>query len=186
MRLCCPIFADSLCGLYVLCDYYLISALLLPCYHILMLVFGISLNVIAVLALLNLSRMVRPGGRGRGGNDPPPPPDYMAAMMQQFELNRQFMQNIMAQFPQPNQHGHHHQNAAVNLHDFTRLNPTVFRNTVQPMDADDWLRDITHELDSAGVDPVDYVTFAAYHLKGPAAQWWSTHKRSLPAGEVIT
>src|SRR3954469_25446537 len=92
----------------------------------------------------------------------------------------------MAQFPQQNQNGQHHQNAAVNLHDFTRLNPTVLRNTVQPMYADDWLRDITHELDSAGVDPADYVTFAAYHLKGPAAQWWSTHKHSLPAGEVIT
>src|SRR3954466_15271753 len=54
------------------------------------------------------------------------------------------------------------------------------------MDADDWLCDITHELDSAGVDLVDYVTFTAYHLKGPAAQWWSTHKRSLTVGEVIT
>ena len=74
----------------------------------------------------------------------------------------------------------------MNLHDFTRLNPTVFGNTVQPIDADDWLRDITHELDSAGVDPADYVTFATYHLKVPAAQWWSTHKRSLAAGEVIT
>src|SRR3954467_15911814 len=96
------------------------------------------------------------------------------------------MQNIMTQYPQQNQNGHHHQNAAVNLHDFTRLNPTVFRNTVQPMNADDWIRDITHELDSAGVDPADYVTFAAYHLKGPAAQWWSTHKRSLTVGEVMT
>jgi hypothetical protein len=26
----------------------------------------------------------------------------MAGMMQQFELNRQFMENIMAQFPRPN------------------------------------------------------------------------------------
>src|SRR4051812_17055636 len=92
----------------------------------------------------------------------------------------------MAQFPQQNQNGHHHQHAVVNLHDFTRLNPMVFRHTVQPMDADDWLRDITHELDSDNVDPGDYVTFVAYHLKGPAAQWWSTHKRSLPVGVVIT
>jgi hypothetical protein len=47
--------------------------------------------------LLNFSRMVRPGarGRGRGANNPPPPPDYMAGMMQQFELNRQFMQGLM-------------------------------------------------------------------------------------------
>ena len=42
--------------------------------------------------------MVRPNarGRGRGANaDNPPPPDYMAAMMQQFELNRQFITGIM-------------------------------------------------------------------------------------------
>ena len=32
----------------------------------------------------------------------PPPPEYMAGMMQPFELNRQFMENIMAQFPRPN------------------------------------------------------------------------------------
>src|SRR3954466_5463079 len=125
-------------------------------------------------------------GRGRAGNEPPPPPDYMAAMMQQFELNRQFMENFMPQFPQPNQHGHHHQHATVTLHDFTRLKPTSFRNSVQPLDADDWLRDITHELESANVDPADYVNFAAYHLKGASAQWWSTHKGSLPVGEVIT
>ena len=130
--------------------------------------------------------MVRPGGRGRGANNPPPPTDYMAGMMQQFELNYQFMEAIMAQFPQQNHHGQDQQPAAVNLHDFTRLNPTVFRNSVQPLDADDWLRDITHELESADVAPANFVTFAAYHLKGPAAQWWSTHKRSLPEGEVIT
>ena len=55
----------------------------------------------AELPLLYISRMVRPGGRGRGG-DAPPPPEYMAGMIQQFELNRQFMENLMAQFPRPN------------------------------------------------------------------------------------
>jgi len=104
----------------------------------------------------------------------------------QFELNRHFMENVMARFPQPNQYGHHHQHTTVTLHEFTRLNPTMFRNSVQPLDADDWLRDITHELESANVNPADYVNFASYHLKGAAAQWWSTHKRSLPIGEVVT
>src|SRR3954471_20171202 len=41
-------------------------------------------------------------------------------------------------------------------------------------------------LQSANVDLADYVNFAAYHLKGAATQWWSTHKRSLPVGEVIS
>ena len=45
--------------------------------------------------------MVRPAGRGRGANDPPPP-EFIAGMMQQFELNRQFMEGMMAQFPRLN------------------------------------------------------------------------------------
>ena len=173
--------------LYVLIGYSYASASLLFHCRITSCWYQVSRKiVITELPLLNFSRMVRPAGRGRGANNPPPPPDYMTGMMQQFELNRQFMAGIMAQFPQQNQHGHNQQHASVNLNEFTRLNPTMFRNSVQPLDADDWLHDITHELESAKVDPADYVNFASYHLKGAAAQWWSTHKRSLPVGEVIT
>ena len=55
----------------------------------------------AELPLLYISRMVRPGSGGRGGNAPPPT-EYMAGMIQQLAMNRQFMENIMAQFPGPN------------------------------------------------------------------------------------
>ena len=130
--------------------------------------------------------MVRPGGCGRGANNPPPPPDYTVGMMQQFELNRQFMEGIMAQLPQQNHRAHNQQPTVVALHDGTRLNPTVFRNSDQPLDADDWLRNISHEMESTNVAPANLVTLASYHLKGSAAQWWSTHKRSQPDGEVIT
>ena len=120
--------------------------------------------MITELSPVESSRMAGRGGRGRGrgANEPPPPPDYMAAMMQQFALNQQFMQGLMAQFPNQN-----NQNA-VTLRDFVRLNPTQFRNADSPLDADDWLRDIAHELDSAKVAAADYVTFATYFLKGPA------------------
>src|SRR6266566_5109305 len=115
--------------------------------------------------------MVRPTGHGRGhAPEYPPPPDYMAAMMQQFELNRQFMTNIMNQFPHQNNQNQQH--AAITLQEFVRLNPTIFRSSVQPLDADDWLRDIVYEMESANVAPASFVTFASYLLKGPAAQWW--------------
>ena len=37
------------------------------------------------------------------------------------------------------------------LQDFMRLNPTIYRSSTQPLDADDWLRDITYEMESASV-----------------------------------
>jgi hypothetical protein len=67
-----------------------------------------------------------------------------------------------------------------------RLNPTVYRSSTQPLDADDWLRDITYELESASVAPASYVTFATYFLKGLAAQWWDSHMHSHPIGTIIT
>ena len=87
----------------------------------------------AELPLLHVSRMVRPAGRGRGGNDPPPP-EFFAGMMQQFELNRQFMEGMMAQFPRPNMNQHP---TRVTLQDFMHLNLTIYRSSTQPLYADD-------------------------------------------------
>ena len=73
--------------------------------------------------------MVRPAcGRGRGANaNHPPPPDYMAAMMQQFEVNRQFIQGIVNQIrkqQQQQQNNNHLQHLGpISLMEFERLNP---------------------------------------------------------------
>ena len=85
---------------------------------------------------------------GDNNPPPPPPPDYMAAMMQQFELHRQFMQGVIDQFPRPNAY---HQPATITLPEFVRLNPVTFYNSTNPLDADDWLRDIFFEMESAAV-----------------------------------
>src|SRR3990170_2347640 len=115
--------------------------------------------------------------------DDPPPPPYIAEMRQQFELNREFMTGVLAQFPTQNAQ---QQSSPITLPEFMRLNPSVFRSSTNPMDADDWLRDITFEMESANVAPDSYVTFATFHLKGPAAQWWESHKSMLPAESVST
>ena len=113
----------------------------------------------------------------RMADDPPPPP-YMAAVLQQLDLNRQFMAGVMAQLP--------NQNSPITLQEFVHLSPSTYRNSANPMDADDWLRDILLEMESANVAPASYVTFAAFHLKGPAAQWWESHRHMLHTGTVTT
>jgi hypothetical protein len=69
---------------------------------------------------------------GRMADDPPPPP-YIAAMMQQF------MTGLLAQFPNQNTL---QQSTPITLPEFVRLNPSTFHSSTDPMDADDWLRDI--------------------------------------------
>ena len=54
------------------------------------------------------------------------------------------------------------------------------------MDADDWLRDILCEMEPANVACAYNVTFETFHLKGPAAQWWESHRGVLPAETVTT
>src|SRR3954467_10154149 len=125
-------------------------------------------------------------GRGRGANNPPPPPDYMAAMMQQFQLNQVFMQGVIDQLQNQNRNQHQNQPPVVTLRDFMCLNPSTFHQPAQLLDADDWLRDINRQLEFANVSAADYVNFASYFLRGPAAQWWDTYKGSLAEGTVVT
>ena len=110
--------------------------------------------------------------------DDPPPPPYMVAILQQFDLNRQFMAGVMAQLP--------NKNAPIALQEFVRLNPSTFRSSANPMDADDWLREITVQMESAVVAPGFYVTYEMYHLRDPASQWWESHRLALPDGTETT
>src|SRR4051812_8603391 len=106
--------------------------------------------------------------------DDPPPPPYMAAILQQFDLNRQYMAGVMAQLP--------NHNAPITLREFICLNLSIFRSSANTMDADDWLREITIQMESAAVAPDCYVNFATYHLRGPAAQRWQSHRLALSDG----
>src|ERR1041385_8717467 len=94
--------------------------------------------------------------------DDPPPPPYMAAVLQQFDLNRQFMAGVMTQLST--------KNSPITLQEFVHLSPSTFRSSANPMDADDWLCDIAFQMESAVVAPASFLTFATYHLRGPAAQ----------------
>src|SRR3954467_9304484 len=189
MTLRCPILRLTLCvDVYVLYDYSYISAPPLH-YRITLCLFRYPDEIIlSEMPLLNFSRMEGLVGRGlgRGANDPPPPPDYMAAMMQQFQLNQVFMKGVIDQLQNQNQNQHQNQPPVVTPRDFMRLNPPTFHQPEQPLDADDWLRDVNRQLEFANVSAADYVNFASYFLRGPAAQWWDTYKGSLAEGAIVT
>ena len=74
----------------------------------------------------------------------------------------------------------------MSINDFIKLYPPKFNHSVEPLDAGDWLRIITHKLRSANVAEADKVTYAAYHLEGPASLWWENFEAMRPAGQITT
>ena len=111
-------FRLTLCvDVYVLYDYSYISTPPLH-YRITLCLFRyLDKIIISEMPLLNFSKMEGRGGRGRGrgANDPPPPLDYMAAMIQQFQLNQVFMQGVIDQLQNQNQNHHNNHQHGVDL-----------------------------------------------------------------------
>jgi hypothetical protein len=71
------------------------------------------------------------------------------------------------------------------IRDFLQLNPRYFDSTLEPLDADDWVRDVNRMLITAGVDPRDKERFATHLLKGGSAAWWDNFLEMHPAGAEI-
>ena len=77
-------------------------------------------------------------------------------------------------------------NELVSLNDFIRLNPPAFRYSTEPLDADDWLRNIERKLHAGHVADGDRVSYATYHLVGVASSWWENYENIRPAGQLTS
>ena len=122
------------------------------------------------------------GSEVRNANLPHPP--SLAEVMMEAERNKRETNRLLERIEQNT--AHHQRSNMVSLSDFIKLHPPMFHHSVEPLDADDWLRSISHKLRSALVAEADKVTFAAYHLEGPASLWWENYGAMRPAGHVTT
>ena len=90
---------------------------------------------LSTVLIFFLNRMVRP----------PPPPALGPVLVQMTQLLGQ-MQQTQHGFDQARQG-----NGRVTIRDFLQLNPRSFDSTPEPLDADDWVRDVNRMLNTAGV-----------------------------------
>ena len=67
-------------------------------------------------------------------------------------------------------------NQRVSIKDFLSLGPKPFVSTREPLDADDWIRDISRALEIAHVAKADKGNYVTYLLKGQSASWWENFK----------
>ena len=116
-----------------------------------------------------------------GGDDvpPPPPPPNMAQMMlMQTQILQQLAANVANQNQgQPPQSG---------FAEFMRAKPPTFEGSADPLDADDWLKDIRKTLNLANCTAENLVKFAAHQLKGVAADWWENYCEAHEDAQTIT
>ena len=132
---------------------------------------------------VNRSSIARSRNHRDGRDEVPPDQSSLAKFMLEVEMNKRETNRLLARIEQNTTH---RRNELVSITDFIGLNPPTFHHSIEQLDADDWLRSITHKLHSANVAEGDKVTYAAYHLEGPASLWWQNYEAMLPAGQIPT
>src|SRR3954471_21019934 len=122
----------------------------------------------------------RAHGRGNEqeeGNLPPPP--TMAQVLMEVERNRRDSHHLLEVIACNTTQ---QRNELVSLNDFIRLHPPVFSYSTEPLDVDEWLRNIERKLQAGRVATGDKVSYATYHLEGAASSWWENFLNMCPVG----
>ncbi|RLN42291.1 uncharacterized protein C2845_PM01G21130 [Panicum miliaceum] len=70
--------------------------------------------------------------------------------------------------------------------DFLRTKPPTFGGSINPLDADDWLRVIQRKFEAIGCVGRDKVILAAHQLTGTALAWWENYCAAAEDATTIT
>jgi hypothetical protein len=104
----------------------------------------------------------------------PAPIDLAAILQQQNQLLQVLVTTLTAQAQGNlgnNRPAMHHGNGS-RIADFNHLQPPKFGGSDNPIEADNWLREIEMKLEVVHVDDRDKVLLAVQQLRGPALAWW--------------
>jgi hypothetical protein len=110
------------------------------------------------------------GENNQNVNPPPPPPPTLehvlimqAQMLQTMQQTMVNMQVAQAQASPPPPRDR--------LGDFQRTKPPTYSQSVEPMDADDWLKSMQKKLQLVQCNNREKVLLASHQLSGPAVDW---------------
>jgi hypothetical protein len=118
----------------------------------------------------------------------------LCMMMEDHEAARAERQANLATFEHLAQIATNHNNNGGNgddeprtaLRNFHNSSPPTFAKCIEPLDADDWLRNIENKLEYAGVGANEKVLYATNFLAGAAGAWWENVCAMQPDGQVMT
>nr|CAE04051.2 OSJNBb0062B06.9 [Oryza sativa Japonica Group] len=130
-------------------------------------------------------RSHRTASHNSGEERIPSPPQVENNMQHLMVVQTQILQGLAAAIAgfQHNAHGNGHPHMGNNrskLTDFLRSRPPEFSQTVEPVEADDWLKDVDRKLNIVQCTPVEKTLYASHQLRGPAADWWENYCNAHP------
>jgi hypothetical protein len=96
------------------------------------------------------------------------------------------MQQVQQQPPPPQPPVQMPQVPRDKLAEFMRGHPLVFAHSADPMDAEDWLRTMEHELHIVQCNDRDKVLYGPRQLRGAAQSWWESYLATHSNPEAIT
>ena len=118
-------------------------------------------------------QMATRGGRGRGRGrghgkggpmDPPPPPPPQVTVEQLMGMQAQLMQAMMQRMDNQPAGGPRPIQVRDKSSEFMKGCPPVFTHTVDPLEVDDWLRDVEKQPNIAQCNDPEKVLYASGQL----------------------
>jgi hypothetical protein len=100
-----------------------------------------------------------------------------AQMLQTMQQTMVNMHNAQPQAPPPP--------SRDRLGDIQRTKPPTFSHSMEPMDADDWLKTIERKLQVVQCNNREKVLLASHQLIGPAADWWDPYVEAHEEPDTI-
>jgi len=122
---------------------------------------------------------------------PPPPPPMPAELLATLVEGQQMLNEAMQTMAQQNRGGRHARqgeeaNQYSNFKDFQDTKPPLFKEAVEPLEADEWLNTLEQKFRLLRVTEELKAEYAAHQLEGKVGVWWSHYRTSLPANAVVT
>jgi hypothetical protein len=111
---------------------------------------------------------------------PPPPPVDLAQILVNRTLLLEAIANAINR-PRPRVLGMNEK-----LIEFLQTKPPTFGGSVNPLDADDWLRAILRELEPFNYEDRDKVLLATHQLTGTTLAWWENYCAAAKDPSTIT
>jgi hypothetical protein len=135
--------------------------------------------------MANTHNHVANDNNNNNNGNPPPPPTLEQVLIMQAQMLQTMQQTVANMQQAPQYQPVRQQQPCDKLGEFQRTKPLTFSHSIEPMDADDWLKTVEKKLQVVQCNNREKVLFAAHHLVGPTTDWWDPYVEAHEELEII-